>query len=79
MAKLTASYGIAWSLKLHGTICIPGALWVVTLKAIAISKRGRSIAKAANKPTNAKDGDLEFPAKRQNTSGADASTLGEAL
>ena len=79
MAKLTASYGIAWSLKLHGTIYMPGPLWVVTLEAIAISRRGRSIAKPSKQTTNAKDGDQEFSAKRLKTSGADASTLGEAL
>ena len=45
----------------------PGALWVMTLEPIAISKRGRIITKAAI--------DQEPSAKRQKTSGADASTL----
>ena len=53
----------------------PGALWVVTLKPIAISKNGRSITKAAKDPTKDEDGDQELLAKRQKTSGADASTL----
>ena len=53
----------------------PGALWVVTLKPIAISKRGRSITKAAKDPTNAENGDQEILAKCQKTSGTDASTL----
>ena len=60
----------------------PGALWVVTLKPIAISKRGRSITKAAKDPTNDEDGDQEPLAKRHNISGVDASTLravGEAV
>ena len=43
----------------------PGALWVMTLKPIAISKRGRSITKAAKDPTNDEDGDQELLAKRQ--------------
>ena len=47
----------------------------MTLKPIAISKRGRSITKADKDPTNDEDGDQEPSAKRQKTSGADASTL----
>ena len=75
MAELTASYGIAWGLELHGTIYKPYALLVVALKPISISKRGRSIAKAAKKSSNAEVGDQESLAKRQKTSGAGASTL----
>ena len=48
---------------------------MVTLKPIAISKRGRSIAKAAKDPTDDEDGDQESLAKRQKTFGADASTV----